>query len=59
MDVSSSTQSTSGGTQIDAMKKAVEVQERQILKVLESAQEQTKVMSAQKTGIGNGLNITA
>lgn len=59
MDVSSSTQSTSGNTQIETMKKAVEVQERQILKVLESAQEQTKVMNAQKTGIGNGLNITA
>ncbi|MBU1216225.1 hypothetical protein KJ870_06320 [bacterium] len=64
MDVSSSTQnsSTQGSSeapQTDTMKKATEVQERQILKILESAKEQTDLMNAQKTGMGNSINIIA
>lgn len=55
MDVSSAT--TPSSPQIEAMKKATEVQERQILKVLESANEQSKQTVAQKTGLGNHLNI--
>jgi hypothetical protein len=39
------------------MKKATDVQERQIVKMLESIQEQTKESTAQKTGIGKNLNI--
>ena len=42
----------------DPMKKAMEVQEKQVLKVLEGIEEQTKDMNAQKTGMGNNLNIT-
>ena len=41
------------------MKKAVDVQEQQVLKVLDSANEQSKEMVAQKTGVGRNLNITA
>jgi hypothetical protein len=59
MDVSTSTNSASNPTQTDPMKKAMGVQDRQILKVLESAQEQTSAVSAQKTGMGNNINITA
>ncbi|MDD5372229.1 MAG: hypothetical protein PHO62_02260 [Sulfurimonas sp.] len=55
MDVSSTTAPSS--PQIEAMKKAAEVQERQISKVLESATEQSKQTVAQKTGLGNHLNI--
>lgn len=42
----------------DPMKKAMEVQEQQVLKVLEGVEEQTKDMNAQKTGVGNNINIT-
>jgi hypothetical protein len=58
MDVSSSSQSGSASVQVEVMKKAAEVQERQILKVLESANEQSQQVTAQKTGIGNSINIT-
>jgi hydroxymethylglutaryl-CoA reductase len=56
MDVSSSTGSAS--VQVDVMKKAQETQEQQVLKVLESTQEQSKDVTAQKTGVGGNLNIT-
>jgi len=42
----------------DPLKKAMEVQEQQVLKVLEGIEEQTKNMNAQKTGVGNNINIT-
>ncbi|EQB40319.1 hypothetical protein M947_00555 [Sulfurimonas hongkongensis] len=42
----------------DPMKKALEVQEQQVLKVLDSANELSKEMNAQKTGMGKNLNIT-
>jgi hypothetical protein len=57
MDVSSTNGPSS--TQVEAMKKATEVQEQQILKVLESSNEQSQKVSAQKTGLGNNLNISA
>ncbi|MDA3909331.1 MAG: hypothetical protein PF437_09580 [Sulfurimonas sp.] len=57
MDVSSST-SAPVETGKDPMKKALEVQEQQIVKVLESANEQSREMAAQKTGVGKNLNIT-
>ncbi len=65
MDVSSSTGTASTATTtntsapIEAMKKSMDVQEQQVLKVLESASEQSKQMTAQKTGMGNSLNLTA
>ncbi|EDZ62703.1 hypothetical protein SMGD1_2690 [Sulfurimonas gotlandica GD1] len=58
MDVSSSSGSGSVSAQVEVMKKATEVQEQQVLKVLESANEQSKEVTAQKTGMGKNLNIT-
>ena len=58
MEVSSSTQPTEGAGQIDVMKKAQEIQEQQKTKILESATEQSKQVTAQKTGMGNSINIT-
>lgn len=56
----SSTQTSSGGVgQIDAIKKAQDVQAQQIEKIIQSAQEQSKEMTAQKTGMGGNINITA
>jgi NADH:ubiquinone oxidoreductase subunit E len=57
MEVSSKNNSVSN-TQVEAIKKATQVQEQQVLKVLESVQEQSKEVTAQKTGMGNNLNIT-
>lgn len=56
MEVSSSNGSAS--VQVDVMKKAQDVQEKQIEKLLESSQEQAKEVTAQKTGVGGNLNIT-
>ncbi len=56
MEVSSSTGSTS--VQVEVMKKAQDVQEKQIQRILESSQEQSKEVTAQKTGVGGNLNIT-
>ena len=58
MDVSSSTNTDMGSVQVEALKKSMEVAERSVLKVLESAEEQSKQVTAQKTGVGNNLNIT-
>lgn len=58
MDVSSSSGTGSVSAQVEVMKKATEVQEQQVLKVLESANEQSKEVTAQKTGVGKNLNIT-
>ena len=56
MEVSSSTGSTS--VQLEVMKKAQDVQEKQMQQILESSQEQSKEVTAQKTGVGGNLNIT-
>ena len=59
MEVSSSTQSTSSGVgQTDILKKAQDVQKQQIEKIIENAQEQSKEVIAEKTGVGKNLNIT-
>ncbi|MCK9491742.1 MAG: hypothetical protein M0Q24_06600 [Sulfurimonas sp.] len=60
MEVSSNTPSTATAPVEgkDPMKKALEVQEQQVMKVLESANELSKEMNAQKTGMGKNLNIT-
>lgn len=57
MDISSSTATAPSSTHIEVMKKAMETQEQQILKVLESANEQSQKVAAQKTGLGNNLNM--
>jgi len=56
MDVSS-TGSDMGSVQVETLKKSMEVAERATLQVLESATEQSKQTSAQKTGIGSNLNL--
>ncbi len=58
MTVSSSTQTSSGVGQTDIQKKAQDVQTQQIEKIIQSAQEQSKQINAQKTGVGGNLNIT-
>lgn len=59
MDVSSSSSSGTAPAQVEAIKKAAEIQEQQVLKVLESATEQTQAASAHKTGLGSHLNVSA
>jgi hypothetical protein len=59
MEVSSSSQSSTAGVgQTDILKKAQEVQNQQIQKILESTQEQSQKVTAEKTGVGGNLNIT-
>ena len=58
MDVSSSGGTTASSTQVEAMKKSMDVQEQQVLKALESVNEVSKQNTAQKTGLGVNLNIT-
>lgn len=57
MDISSSVATAPSSTQIEVMKKALESEEQQVLKVLESANEQSQKVAAQKTGLGNNLNM--
>lgn len=57
MDVSSSTNSPQVESSKDPIKKAIEVQEQQVLKVLQSNDEESQRVAAQKTGLGNNLNI--
>jgi hypothetical protein len=45
--------------QTSALKKAMQVQEQQVTRVLDDAQKQSQQMTAQKTGVGGNLNITA
>jgi len=60
MQVSSATSSdNSQALSADTQKKAMQVQERQIEQIIQSSQEQSQQMAAQKTGIGANLNITA
>jgi len=55
MEVSSSgNQASSVG--VEALKKSIDVTQQQVLKVLESAAQQTKQTTAQKTGLGTYLN---
>ncbi len=66
MQISSSTDAvmanssqSSDTTTTSALKKAMQVQEQQVSQVLEDAQKQSQQMTAQKTGMGGSLNITA
>lgn len=58
MDVSSSTNVDKGSIQVEALKKSIDVAQNATLKVLESAMEQSKEITAQKTGLGNHINIS-
>lgn len=61
MDVSSSGGTGSTSVQVDVIKKATEVQEQQVLKVLEGIEKESKdaqqQVVAQKTGVGNSVDI--
>jgi len=56
MDVTASTNTSAIG--LEVQKKAQDVQAQQVLKVLESANEQSQQVTAQKTGVGQNINIT-
>ena len=58
MDVSNSTNTDMSAIQVDVLQKSIEVNQQQALKIIESAVEETKQVTAQKTGIGKHLNIT-
>ena len=58
MDVSNSGNTEMSAIQVDVLKKAIDVNQREALKIIESAVEDTKKVSAQKTGIGKHLNIS-
>lgn len=58
MAISSSTATTATAVQTNVQKKAQDVQAQQVLKVLESVNQQSQQVSAQKTGMGRNLNIT-
>ena len=58
MEVSSST-NTNSSVPVEAQKKATQVQEQQVLKILENASKLSQETTSQKTGIGSNLNINA
>lgn len=58
MDISNSTNTDMSAIQVDVLQKSIEVNQQQALKIIESAVEETKQVTAQKTGIGKHLNIT-
>ncbi len=62
MEISSSTNASNTSASsvgVEAQKKAQDVQERQVLKILDSANEQSQQVTAQKTGVGSNLNLSA
>ncbi len=59
MDVSSAPQQKPLESGTSPIVKAVEVQEKQVEKIIESANEQSKIADAQKTGMGNSINLIA
>ena len=58
MDIPSSSNTDVNTVQIDVLQKAIDVNQREALKIIESAVEETKQAAAQKTGIGKHLNIS-
>ena len=63
MAISSATATAPTATQTPSsstpMEKAIETQKKQVEQILESAQAQSQQTTAQKTGIGGNINITA
>lgn len=57
MEVSSSNTTTQSSPGTEAIKKSIDTQERQALKVLESLNDESQKAAAQKTGMGTNLNI--
>lgn len=57
MEISSSNTPTQSSAGVEAIKKATETQERDVLKALESVKEESQKDIAQKTGLGTNLNL--
>ncbi len=57
MEITSSVATVPSSTEVEAVKKSIDTQEQQVLKILESANEESQKAAAQKTGIGTNLNI--
>jgi hypothetical protein len=58
MDVSSTNNSDASSVQVDVLQKAIDVNQREALKIIENAIEESKKITAQKTGLGTHLNIS-
>ncbi len=60
MDVSPLVNSNTdmSATQVDVLQKAIDVNQMQAIKIMESAMIESEKVAAQKTGIGNNLNIS-
>jgi predicted HAD superfamily phosphohydrolase YqeG len=58
MDISTSNNTDMSTIQVDALQKSLEINQREALKIIESALEESKQVSANKTGIGRHLNIS-
>lgn len=59
MDVSSSSTPTVGFPESKSpLEKSTEIPAEQVTKLLEGLEEQTRQSNAQKTGVGNSVNLT-
>ena len=58
MDISTSNNTDVSSIQVDALQKSIDINQREALKIIESAIEESKQITAQKTGIGKHLNIS-
>ena len=58
MDISTSNNTDVSSIQVDVLQKSLEINQREALKIIESALEESKQVSANKTGIGRHLNIS-
>ncbi|MBC8237673.1 MAG: hypothetical protein H8E76_05530 [Helicobacteraceae bacterium] len=58
MDISTSNNTDVSRVQIDVLQKSLEINQREALKIIESAVAESNQVSAQKTGIGKHLNIS-
>ncbi len=60
MEVSSSSTPTVGLPESKSpLQKSTEIPAQQVTKLLEGLEEQTRQTNAQKTGVGNSINLTA
>ena len=58
MDISSSGNTDMNAIQVDILQKSIDVNQREALKIMQNAVEDSKQVSAQKTRIGTRLNIS-
>ena len=57
MDVSPSSNNDMNALQVNALQKAIDLDQRAAFKIMETAMEESKKITAQKIGIGSNLNI--